>query len=63
VYTPRLDGQNRAFLGRRTLRRLLGRAVKADVVSVLIMQNDPSELVDRYARYTLNANGVTQPGG
>jgi hypothetical protein len=59
----RPDAQNRITLNARQLDRLLRRADRADVVSVLVMQNDPTELIDAYARYTLTANGVTQPGG
>ena len=36
---------------------------RADVVSVLVSQLDPTESTGQYARYTLKANGVTQPGG
>jgi hypothetical protein len=59
----RPDAQNRIDLSASRIDRLLRRADDADVVSVLVMQNDPTELIDGYARYTLTANGVTQPGG
>jgi hypothetical protein len=62
-YVLHLDAENRASLDRRDLHRLLDRARGADVVAALVMQDDPSELVAKYARYTLKANGVTQPGG
>ena len=29
----------------------------------MVMQDDPTESVTQYARYTLTVNGVTQPGG
>jgi hypothetical protein len=57
------DAQNRISLNARQIDRLLKRSDRADVVSVIVMQNDPSELVDAYARYTLSANGAAQPGG
>ncbi|MGY2874119.1 hypothetical protein ACVW00_001309 [Marmoricola sp. URHA0025 HA25] len=41
--------------------RRLGR--QATVVGAIVTQDDPSETVTQYARYTLKANGVTQPGG
>ncbi|HEX2105906.1 MAG TPA: choice-of-anchor J domain-containing protein [Solirubrobacteraceae bacterium] len=59
----RLDAANRIALNARQIDRLLGDADRPDVVAVLVMQNDPTELVDAYARYTLIANGVVQPGG
>ena len=38
-------------------------ARRADVVAALVMQDDLTESADRYARYTLRANGVRQPAG
>jgi len=35
----------------------------ATTVAALVMQDDPTEDVTQYARYTLSVNGVTQPGG
>ena len=35
----------------------------ATVVGAIVMQDDPTESTSQYARYTLKANGVTQPGG
>jgi hypothetical protein len=55
---------NSAFDGAlfgRDLARRLGK--RATVVSALVMQDDPTEAVTQYARYTLKVNGVTQPGG
>jgi hypothetical protein len=63
AYTVRLNGRHQALLDARALRALRARAPKADVIAALVMQDDPAELVDQYARYTLTANGVTQPGG
>jgi hypothetical protein len=36
---------------------------KIDTVAALVMYDEPSESINQYARYTLKANGVTQPGG
>jgi hypothetical protein len=63
AYELRPDRNNRVSLSGRALQRLLKKSDKADVVSVLVMQNDPTELIDGYARYTLTANGAAQPGG
>jgi hypothetical protein len=43
------------------LERLIGE--RADVVAALVMYDEPTESINQYARYTLNVNGVTQPGG
>jgi len=64
VRTLKLDAQHRTTLRWLDIQRLLAiRGLKADVVSVLVSQNDPDENADRQARYTLKVNGVTQPGG
>lgn len=36
---------------------------QATTVAALVMQDDPTEGVTQYSRYTLKINGVTQPGG
>jgi hypothetical protein len=64
AYELKLRRGNRVDLDGRALRRLVARQARhADVVAVLVMQDDPAETVTQYARYTLQANGVTQPGG
>ena len=64
VHRLKLAGNRTTALGRAAIRRLLGaRGRRADVVSVLVTQLDPTETAGQYARYTLKANGVIQPGG
>ena len=64
VHRLKLAGNRTTALGRTAIRRLLGaRGRRADVVSVLVTQLDPTETAGQYARYTLKANGVIQPGG
>jgi hypothetical protein len=36
---------------------------KIDVVAALVMYDEPTESINQYARYTLKANDVVQPGG
>jgi hypothetical protein len=56
-----LDGSFDGTLSGRSLSRRLGG--DSTVVGAIVMQDDPTESVTQYARYTLKANGVTQPGG
>ena len=56
-----LDGHFDGTLSGRSLSQRLGGDSK--VVGAIVMQDDPTESVTQYARYTLKANGVTQPGG
>ena len=35
----------------------------ADVVAAIVTYHDGTQLVTQYAPYTLDVNGVTQPGG
>ena len=42
-------------------RLLLGR--DAETVAMLVMYDEPTESIARYAPYTLKVNGVLQPGG
>ena len=58
-----LDAGNRITVGRRRLRRVAGALQRYDVIAALVMQDDPTEMVDRYARYSLIVDGVVQPGG
>ena len=58
-----LDDNHQIALGSRQIRHVAKRLRGVDVVAALVMQDDPTELADRYARYTLTVNGVTQPGG
>jgi hypothetical protein len=56
-----LDSDFHGSLDGAALTSALGQ--QATVLGAIVMQDDPSELVTEYARYTLTANGVTQPGG
>lgn len=54
------------FNGRRQLslsRRQLAVAAAFDKVVAIVATDDPTELVQQFAPYTLKVNGVTQPGG
>jgi hypothetical protein len=57
----RTDGAFRGNLSADRLRALVGGS--ADMVAVIVTQNDPAEKVVQYATYQLRANGVLQPGG
>ncbi|MDP9400728.1 MAG: hypothetical protein M3P39_07260, partial [Actinomycetota bacterium] len=59
----RLGAGHRVALGRRRLRSLVRGARRADVVGAIVTHDDPSEAVDRPARYRLTVNGMLQPGG
>jgi hypothetical protein len=56
-----LDGDFHGALVGPELAHRIGTTAK--VVSALVMQDDPTESVNQYVRYTLRANGVIQPGG
>jgi hypothetical protein len=43
--------------------KLMTSDVKIDVVAALVMYDEPTESINQYARYTLRANDVVQPGG
>jgi hypothetical protein len=57
---PLADGFSAALSGGR-LRRMLGDEV--DLVGALVMYDEPTEGITRYAPYQLRVNGVLQPGG
>jgi hypothetical protein len=59
--TQRPDGSFVARADRGRLERLLVR--KANTVAVLVMYDEPTEQIAKYAPYALTANGVLQPGG
>ena len=44
-------------------RRDLLAAIPFDKVVAIVASDDPTELVQQFAPYTLKVNGVTQPGG
>jgi hypothetical protein len=57
----RLNRDFDGVLSGRSLAHRLGK--HSTVVGAIVMQDDPTESVTQYARYTLRANGVLQPGG
>ncbi|MGO4258461.1 choice-of-anchor J domain-containing protein [Marmoricola sp. RAF53] len=57
----KLDRNFNGTLAGRALQRGLGK--KATVVSAIVTYDDPTETSAQYARYSLKANGVLQPGG
>ena len=48
-------------LDKGKLRRIVGD--DADVVGAIVTYDEPTELVEKYARYELRVNGTLQPGG
>lgn len=55
-----LSKAHKASLNRNQLRRILGRV---DRVGVIVTVDDPQELANKNANYTLKINGALQPGG
>lgn len=55
-----LTKAHQASLNRNQLRRILG---KVDRIGVIVTVDDPQELANKNANYTLKINGVLQPGG
>jgi hypothetical protein len=45
------------------IEKLMTTEPRIDVISALVMYDEPTESINQYARYSLKANGVTQPGG
>jgi hypothetical protein len=65
-----LDANFSGSLNADALEKLMTTDPKVDVIATLVMYDEPSdpnqytpEAITQYARYTLKANGVTQPGG
>jgi len=50
-------------LGKDQISAVMSADPKIDVVAALVMYDEPTESINQYARYTLRANGVVQPGG
>jgi len=59
VLQVQYDGQDRLRLRERQLRQFR----KYDKVVAIVAYDEPTELVQQYAPYTLEVNGVLQPGG
>jgi hypothetical protein len=57
----RLNSSFAGAVSGRSIERLIG--PDADVVAALVTYDEPTESIGQYARYTLKANNVTQPGG
>jgi hypothetical protein len=56
-----LDGSFDGSLGGAALQTAIG--TTAEVVAVIVTQDDPTETITQYAPYVLTINGVVQPGG
>ncbi len=50
-------------LNAAAIEKLMTTEPRIDVISALVMYDEPTESINQYARYTLKADGVTQPGG
>jgi hypothetical protein len=61
IDTLPLDASFGASLDNGKIRRIVGD--QADVVGALVTYDEPTESITDYARYSLWANGVLQPGG
>ena len=61
VQVPVKSGRTYSLDAKFLFRLLLGR--DAETVGMLVMYDEPTESIARYAPYTLKVNGVLQPGG
>lgn len=61
IHRMKLDKSFSGELDKKQLRKVLG--TKAGIVSALVMADDPSETLTKYARYSLKVNKKLQPGG
>lgn len=61
LYQLPLDSDFRGALSGTAVTAALGSS--AQTVGAIVTYDEPTELVNQYARYTLTVNGVTQPGG
>ena len=55
------SGRRYSLDAKHLFRLLLGK--DAETVAMLVMYDEPTESVARYAPYSLKVNGVLQPGG
>ena len=58
---PLKSGRKYSLDAKFLFRFLLGR--DAETVAMLVMYDEPTESIARYAPYSLKVNGVLQPGG
>jgi hypothetical protein len=61
VQVPLKSGRTYSLDAKFLFRFLLGR--DAETVAMLVMYDEPTESIARYAPYSLKVNGVLQPGG
>ena len=61
VQVPVKSGRRYSLDAKHLFRLLLGK--DAETVAMLVMYDEPTESVARYAPYSLKVNGVLQPGG
>ncbi|HEX6702882.1 MAG TPA: choice-of-anchor J domain-containing protein [Gaiellaceae bacterium] len=58
-----VDSNFSGSLNAAAIEKLMTTSPRIDVIAALVMYDEPTESINQYARYTLMANGVTQPGG
>ena len=61
VRVPVQSGHTYSLDAKKLFRALLGK--DAETVAMLVMYDEPTESISRYAPYSLKVNGVLQPGG
>jgi hypothetical protein len=61
VQVPLKSGRTYSLSARNLFKALLGR--DAETVAMLVMYDEPTESIARYAPYSLKINGILQPGG
>jgi hypothetical protein len=61
VQVPVKSGRTYTLSARHLFKALLGK--DAETVAMLVMYDEPTESIARYAPYSLKINGVLQPGG
>jgi hypothetical protein len=61
LFSIPVDGSFHAELSGAAVTDAIG--TTADVVAAIVTYHDGTQLVTQYAPYTLDVNGVTQPGG
>ena len=58
-----LDSNFSGSLNAAAIEKLMTTSPRIDVIAALVMYDEPTESINQYARYTLKATDVTQPGG
>jgi hypothetical protein len=58
-----LDSNFSGSVNAAAIEKLMTTSPRIDVIAALVMYDEPTESINQYARYTLKATDVTQPGG